>query len=134
MSRTEAFVQDDWMRDGVKIAVRITRAEGYREMVRWGDVAVSRIAEETAAMPPEDAFLRMPDGSRRSMGSFMAGLARRQVPDERVDANPLGLVVATKRGGVHDVAAEVPRQRLVHGACHVDGLGLYPYPSKADEA
>ena len=26
MSKAEAFVQDDWMRDGVKIAVRLSQA------------------------------------------------------------------------------------------------------------
>ena len=63
----EAFVQDDWMRDGVKIAVRLSNAEDVREMILWGDVAVTRITEATNAMPSDDAFLHLPNDVARAL-------------------------------------------------------------------
>ena len=63
----EAFVQDDWMRDGVKIAVRLSRSEDVREMILWGDVAVTRITEANSAVPSEDAFLRLPNDIARAV-------------------------------------------------------------------
>ena len=63
----EAFVQDDWMRDGVKIAVRLSRSEDVREMILWGDVAVTRITEATNSMPSEDAFLHLPNDIARAV-------------------------------------------------------------------
>ena len=63
----EAFVQDDWLRDGVKIAVRLSRSEDVREMILWGDVAVTRITEANSAVPSEDAFLRLPNDIARAV-------------------------------------------------------------------
>jgi len=60
----EAFVQDDWMRDGVKIAGRLSNAEDVREMILWGDVAVTRITEAT---PSEGAFLHLPNDVARAL-------------------------------------------------------------------
>ena len=63
----EAFVQDDWMRDGVKIAVRLSNTQDDREMILWGDVAVTRITEANSATPSEDAYLHLPNDVARAI-------------------------------------------------------------------
>ena len=65
MSKAEAFVQDDWMRDGVKIAVRLSQSDDTRDMILWGDVAIQRITEQNA--PSDAAFLCLPNDIARAM-------------------------------------------------------------------
>ena len=66
----EAFVQDDWMRNGVKIAVSLSNAPDVREMILWGDIAVTRIIDAT--MPSEDAFLHLPNDVARALYEAMS--------------------------------------------------------------
>ena len=50
MSKAEAFVQDDWMRDGVKIAVRLSQSGGQqRERLPSHDQAAQVLGDPETA-------------------------------------------------------------------------------------
>jgi hypothetical protein len=65
----QAHIEHDWMRDGVKIAARLSP----QQIIRWGDLTVSVVnPEDPAAAMPDDAWLRLPDDVARALYEALA--------------------------------------------------------------
>ena len=61
----KAYVEADWIADGVKIAVILRRSEATSEVMTWA-APTARVLDAHAAAP-DDAFLRLPDDIARAL-------------------------------------------------------------------
>ena len=60
-----ANVQEDWMRNGVKIVAWADRSQHTTKVVQWVQPSIAELPAETAA--PDDAFLYLTDDIARAL-------------------------------------------------------------------
>ena len=60
-----AHVEQDWMRNGIKIAAWLDRTEHTTKIVQWGTLSIAELPVET--MAPDDAFLHLTDDIARAL-------------------------------------------------------------------
>lgn len=65
----KAYVEDDFMHDGVKIALILSRSAESARVMTWTP-EVREIDATTAA--PDEAFLRLPDSAARALYEGLA--------------------------------------------------------------
>ena len=61
----KAYVEADWIADGVKIALILRRSETTTEVMTWAAPTARVVDTHTTA--PDDAFLRLPDDIARAL-------------------------------------------------------------------
>lgn len=66
-----AYVQDDWVRDGIKLGLVLRSREDSADVMQWGFVTVTSV-EDNGAEPGEDFWLHLPQDAGRALYEALA--------------------------------------------------------------